>query len=106
MCGLTINAVQGLTATFNYKPVRVIAPPSVPAYFNTLAAAYAAAPNGATIQTQVSTFLEALTLNRPITLTLDGGKDIGYMTTVSVTTVQGSLTVSQGQVIISDVVIK
>jgi hypothetical protein len=106
MCGLTMNTVQGLTATFNLKQARVMAPAAAPAYFNTLAAAYAATPTGAILQAQATTFPEALIFNQPILLTLEGGRGVDYLTTVGVTTVQGSLTISNGQVIIRDVVIR
>ena len=102
-CAVTMNSVQGVIATFNLKPAYVSA---IPAYFNSLAAAYAAAPDGATIQAQVTTFRENLDFNKPVTVTLAGGKSVDYLTLVGVTTLQGTLTVSRGVLTIGDVLIK
>lgn len=68
---------------------------SVP--YPTLQAAYDAAANGDTIKCRELTFTESLTVNRNITVTLDGGYDTGFTTNNErMTSLKGMITTTAG----------
>lgn len=75
-------------------------------YFDTIQMAYDSATEGNTIQVHSLEFTEDVTLDRNITTTLKGGYDCDYTTNPGYTTVHGLLTVSNGTVIIENLVIK
>lgn len=73
----TIEASFSLLPCSN-PPVRINGP--TPVYYTTLQAAYNAAANGATIQTQGQVFTENFNANRDISVTIDGGYTCDYST--------------------------
>lgn len=91
----TTNAITAnCTVTANFscpnQPVRTVG--AATQYYPTLQAAYNAAANGDTIQAQAMTFVENLTVNRNISVTLQGGYDCGYTTNSgSVTSLKGMI---------------
>jgi len=71
----------------------------------TLQEAYNAANDGETFLMQVYSFAENLYFSLTKNVKLYGGKDSSYSSTIGVTAINGSLTIEQGSVEISDVVI-
>jgi hypothetical protein len=84
--------------------VRLSGPPH--SYYSSLAAAYAAAPGGDTIQSQASVFAENLSCSRNISVTLKGGYDSLFTTNAAFTTINGSLTITDGTVTVENIVIQ
>ena len=67
------------------------------ASYTSLQAAYNAAVSGDTIKCRNLTFIENLTINRNIAVTLEGGYDCGYTTNAGgTTTIKGMLTTTTG----------
>ncbi|HEX8949940.1 MAG TPA: hypothetical protein VF790_13305, partial [Dissulfurispiraceae bacterium] len=62
-----------------------------PRYFTTLQAAYDAAAGGNTIQVQAVSLMEALNVNRNISVTLDGGYSNDFSAKVDNTTLKGQI---------------
>jgi YD repeat-containing protein len=73
---------QNFTATYtacSNLPVRIAG--ATPVYYSSLQAAYNAAVSGDTIQSRADiTFTESISINRNISVTLQGGYDCGYVT--------------------------
>jgi uncharacterized repeat protein (TIGR01451 family) len=77
--------------------VRIKGPPEVP--YGSIQSAYDnAQPNGDTIQARATTFMESVTFNRDINVSLEGGYDHGYGSRSSLTLIRGSLTIGLGVV--------
>ena len=101
-CIITIDASKSVTAEFDlcpYDPVRITG--SLPSYYSILQDAYALAENGDIIQSRDSVFVEDPIFNKPVIATLEGGYNCDYSTVTGVTTVQGSITINNGEVIIN-----
>jgi len=78
------------------QPVRIAG--ATPQYFTTLGEAYDAASDGDVIQARAVSFFETLDLNRSISVTLSGGYDCGYNSSLEHTQLVGMLTDSAGTV--------
>lgn len=74
--------------------------------YKTLQQVYDAAYDGAVIQLLDNTVAGTLDANRNIAVKLRGGYDAGYATTPGTTTLTGSLTVSEGALLVDRIVIK
>ena len=74
-----------------------------PQYFSSLQDAYNAAVDGDRIMTHALDFSEDLSLDRNISVSLEGGYDCGYTTSYPSTVISGSLTISDGTVTIENV---
>jgi hypothetical protein len=77
--------------------------------FATLQEAYNGTLSGKSIQTHVYTFYEDVVFGDDKVVTLDGGKEItdsSYQNTVGFTTVEGSLTIKAGKMVIKNFIIK
>ena len=100
-CMVTLNADTAITALFNsLQPVRLVSA-SVTAY-PSLQTAYNAAAGGDTILGLTQTLNEDLNFNRDIAITVTGGYDDNYTSPVSVTTINGTLTISGGTVTVAN----
>ena len=77
-----------------------------PAYFAALQTAYDDAIDGDTIQSQAWHLPENLSFDRNISVTLKGGYDAMYTNNPSATTINGTLTISDGSVIVEHIVIR
>lgn len=75
-------------------------------YYTTVQAAYDAAAEGDTIRLQDYPFAENPALDRNISVTLRGGYDCEYTANASSTTIDGSLTISNGTVTVENIVIQ
>lgn len=84
-------------------PVRIVRGNSC---FQTLSDAYSAAQNDDTIQATVFSFIPGLNLTRNIIVTLTGGYDTLFLSNPGFSTLQGPLTISNGNVKISHIIIK
>jgi len=85
-------------------PVRIYSPL---AYFSTLQNAYGNASSSNTIQSMAFHFKESPLFNRSISITLAGGYDITYdEPNTSYTTVEGTLTISNGTVVVENIIIQ
>jgi hypothetical protein len=96
---VTMSATKNITATFN-AIIRAIVGSTG---YASLQDAYNVMADGATIKAQVYTFLENLTMNRPVNITLTGGLDGNYLPTGGFTVIQGGLTIERGAVVIEGI---
>jgi hypothetical protein len=77
-----------------------------PEYFPTIEDAYTNAAEGTVIQARDLDFNEILLFNRNVTVTLKGGYDATFTNNASHTIVHGTMTISNGKVIVENVVIQ
>lgn len=103
-CNLTVTASTSAIATFT-RNTKVKLANSLATHAS-LQDAYSAANDNESFLMQVYAFQENLLFNRTINVKLNGGMDSSYSSTAGVSTIQGSLTIEQGSVEISDVVIQ
>jgi hypothetical protein len=75
-------------------------------YYSTFQNAYPVAANGSVIQEQAQVFTGDVTFDRNVSVTLQGGYDCNYTVNPDSTTHSGALTISNGTVNISNVVIQ
>jgi hypothetical protein len=75
-------------------------------YYDTVQAAYNSAASGNTVQIQEKTFIENVLLNRNITTILEGGYNCQYDTNTGYSTVNGSVTISNGTITVNKLIIK
>ena len=90
----------GGTGSTCLSPVRIAG--TTPVYYSTLQAAYDAAIDGDTIQSQDAIFVEDFNLNLNKSVTLEGGYDCDYAVITGVTIVNGTMTVSDGSATVAD----
>lgn len=107
----TLNGPKNITANFNSVPpngktVRIAG--LTPTYFDSIAAAYAAAIDNDVIQAQTITPAETLTFNRTDIpeVTLKGGYNATYSNNTGQTVVSGPLTIESGTVVVDNIIIK
>jgi hypothetical protein len=74
--------------------------------YSTLQAAYAAADNGYLIQAQATDLTETLTLADNKAVTLRGGYDSDFSLHLSMTTLNGSLTITGGTLTVENLIIE
>jgi len=74
--------------------------------FSTIQAAYDTCSTGAIIQIQAIDFNEYLYFGRDVSITMKGGYDADYTSNPSYTTVKGSLTISDGTVVVENIIIQ
>jgi hypothetical protein len=79
---------------------------ATPVYYTTLQAAYNAAVNGNTLQSQTFDFTEDLVFNHNVEVSLKGGYDCAFTANASQSNVVGALTVSDGTVTIENIAIR
>lgn len=84
-------------------PVRIAG--AAPEYFNTLQEAYNAAKQGDTIQIRTLTLSEYPELNLNKTVTLEGGYDCDFLSGTCYTTINGTMSISDGTVIIDNFIL-
>jgi hypothetical protein len=100
--GILLTAVKQLSVTITQTPPVMTSSNS----FSTIQAAYDTCSTGTTIQIQAIDFDEYLYFGRDISITLKGGYDADYTSNLSYTTISGSLTISQGTVVLENIVIQ
>jgi len=97
------TAVRNLSITIQSYPVRVISPPR---YFSAIQDAYDACNEGDTIEIIAQDFFENLIFDLPGLIYLRGGCDADFVNNPSFTTINGSLTITDGTVDIENIIIK
>jgi hypothetical protein len=84
--------------------VKSTSTPSPPT--QTIQYVYDTAVNGDTIKAMALHFNETLTFNAPISVTVQGGYDSAYSSNPSATTINGTITVSNGTVVMDKIIIQ
>ncbi|NVN98905.1 MAG: hypothetical protein HXX17_06230 [Geobacteraceae bacterium] len=101
-CQLVSHGVGALEyiviATFNNKPFFKAGGN----YYTTIQDAFDAAADGAVIEGIDNTFAEDVILNKAITITFDGGKSDDFNSFIGSTKINGSLTISSGTLVASN----
>ncbi len=106
-CNLTMDADKALTADFttcSNQPARIVGVTTV--YYTTLQDAYNAAADGDLIQSQGVVFLEDLNLNLNKTVTIKTGYDCNYTTNSTNSGLSGTLVITNGTIIIENMVLQ
>ena len=103
-CGIILNAGTTVTASFTMVPLIRI--DGDPAPYRTLLAAYGAAATNAKLRVRDLTFVETLNLNHDVTVYFGGGFDGSFSAGNGFTTLQGSLAVSLGTLVVRKLNIK
>jgi hypothetical protein len=102
-CLVTMNGPRSVSANFVTAPPAWLMPgTAASSYFTSLTNAYGAAVGTATIEVKAQVFTEDLVLNRAVALTLRGGYNAGYLSSVGgYSTLLGKLSVRQGSLAVS-----
>ncbi|GAM10754.1 hypothetical protein OR1_03051 [Geobacter sp. OR-1] len=104
-CSVTLGADVTIQAEFSATlPVKIAENWS--SIYTTPQQAYNNALSGNTIISQSYTFNQDLNLNQPVSVTIVGGYDAGFVNAASSTEIQGTVTVGQGSAILDNIVIK
>jgi hypothetical protein len=91
--------------TFNMSGnARVVGTP--PISTATIQEAYDISPTGGIVQIQALDFIENLVCDHPISVKLEGGYDANYTDNSSYTTIHGTVTISNGTVVVRNIIIK
>ncbi|MBI5663870.1 MAG: hypothetical protein HZC49_02085 [Nitrospirae bacterium] len=75
-------------------------------YYLTLQDAYNAAGNGDTVQGQGVTFTGDFNADLNKTVTIEGGYNCGYSAVTGVTAINGTMTISNGSILIYDMLVQ
>jgi hypothetical protein len=104
-CSVPMTSATSVNARFDYVlPVRV--PLAAPPEFSSLTLAYGAVPDGGTILARAFIFTENLLLTQNKRVDLRGGYDTGFDRTIGTSVLSGRLTVSQGALVVTGLVIR
>jgi hypothetical protein len=101
--GFNAGISAGVTQTVTLPPVRIAG--TTPVYFTTIQSAYDAAADGDTIQIQALDFPEAVSLDRNVSVSMQGGYDSGYTGNSGTTSISGTLTVASGTVAVANILV-
>lgn len=106
-CNVTMSENALVTAGFTYDDAHQIRiEGGVTGYYTNLQAAYNAADDGSIIKMWATKYTESLICARPVTVSLSGGYDEAYATRSGETLLKGTLTVTDGTVIIDGLTIQ
>jgi hypothetical protein len=94
-----------VTARFDHVPP-VLVPLATPPEYPSLALAYGAVPDGQSMLARAVSFPENLSLTMNKRVTFEGGYDTGFTGTVGASVLDGCLTISQGSLVVSGLVIR
>jgi lysophospholipase L1-like esterase len=100
---LLLGCGDALAQYCSNPPVRISG--VVGGYYAGIQEAYDAAYDGAVIQIQAMEISGDIDFNRSIAVTLDGGYDCDFISSVGKTTVVGDITVSNGQVMMNNIMV-
>ena len=101
------TASRNLSISTEALPVRYGDPGGGPInYDQIIQSAYDQCIDGYIIQVQDFIFTEDVICDRPVTITLQGGFDEGYTGNPYFTTIQGKLLITDGTVVIENIVIR
>jgi hypothetical protein len=99
-CTVTMNGARNVTAIFGY-----LVKSSVAGYLR-LQDAYNAIMNNDVMLVRAADFSENVDLNRNVSVTISGGYDRSYSTIIGQSTLHGNLTVTNGSVVVGNLVIQ
>ncbi|ABQ27182.1 S8 family serine peptidase [Geotalea uraniireducens] len=103
-CVVTLNGDFSITALFSLlQPVKLSSVSG--SGYPTIQSAYDAAAQVDAIQILAQTFTENIFLNRPVSVILTGGYDSTYTSPQGLTTINGTMTISDGTVTVANLVI-
>jgi hypothetical protein len=94
-CSVAMTASRSATANFLLSNTVQLGADK----YGSLSGAYAVAPAQSVIQTREVTFIEDLTLNRAIPVTIKGGCDSTFASCSGYTTINGTLTIRKGSLV-------
>ncbi len=108
---VSLAAANDLGSDFFTQSLTVSSCPNLPVTidsleFSSLQAAYASATDGAIIQSHAVAFSEDLLMDQDIVTTLEGGFNCEYSASATASKIVGSLTISNGTVLIDKLVIQ
>lgn len=104
-CLVTLDAIKGVTATFNLITARIF-DAVAPQEFDSLQAAYDAAKDGDLLQLRSGLLVGNVVADRPVAVTVRGGYDAAYGSATQDTQLQGTLKIRQGTVRLENVMLK
>jgi subtilisin family serine protease len=105
LTGGRLNAFAALNSVLcPYEPVSILR--MVPAYYTTLQAAYDAAGDGETIQSQALAFTENIDVDLNKSVTMYGGYNCDYTNGIGMTTVNGSVNISNGSLTLGNFILQ
>lgn len=100
-CTVVMNSDTNVTASFSTSHAQIAG--TTPVTFDSIQAAYDAAPDGATIQVRNLTMVESLIANAAKTITINGGYDKTYSTVSGISTLKGTLNTTSGATTINTI---
>lgn len=102
VCIMTVDDDKNVTANFHgcFSPVRILR--EEPLYFSTLQEAYDSAIEGDVIQSRSGNLMGDLSIDRDISITLQGGYECRYESVTGYTELKGSITLTNGRVSIDN----
>jgi hypothetical protein len=103
-CSLNLNADTTITATFS--PLPLVQVTGNPTSFLALHEAYSAASDGSRLKARNVPFTEDLNLERPVSVSLNGGLESDFATVNGYTYLQGILMVNSGSLVVDNLIIK
>ncbi len=106
VCNVTMDEDKNAAALFgscNY-PVRIAG--VSPVYYSSIQDAYSASQDNDIIQMQDAVFPGNIYIDRDISIILQGGFDCSYNNNTGITTLDGSMTISSGTVMIENIVLE
>jgi len=101
-CTVIMNSPTSITATFTAQPFVKLPGGN----YASMMEAYIAATDGQTMQLRDQIFTENLDFNRAIQVKLDGGWNTDFTAVTGNTTINGTVTVTDGGITISNVIIQ
>ena len=106
-CLPALNTDSSVTAVFNLDTAhQVQVSGSSSGYYTSIQAAYDGVAADSTLKLRATEYHESLICNRQISVTLEGGYDSGYTTSMGNAVLNGSLTITNGKVTASSIVIR
>lgn len=106
-CAVTLLSNTLVNANFMFDAAhKVRADGGGVTYYTTIQAAYNAIPDASIIKLWSTEYAESLTCSRPVTVTLQGGYDEGYSTKSGKAVLNGTLTVTNGTVVVDGIIIR
>lgn len=104
VCQVTMNGMKSVTANFSWLPY--VKNSNSGSLFGLIGAGFDLLSEGGTLLVRGIDFTENLNFSRPISFTLKGGYDSGFLSASSYSTINGSVTIGSATVTIDNIIIK
>src|SRR6266568_951354 len=72
-------------------------------FYDTIPTAYSALANGQTVQLDSALFTTPMVFNRPVSFTLRGGYDAGFTTVTGMSSLYGTMVITDGSLIVENI---